>query len=248
MYVHERPPVEPPSRLADGRRGGRSVLAARRGAQTPHAAPARNRRTTVALRWLGTSGWRLDAGGRTLLVDPYLSRFKTVAAMNAGTRVFGTLTTYHLGLAMGVPAAQLSPVKGGEVLNLDGCTVEVVASLHSRNTAYSMAFPGVRPARPEPPQTIADLPEGDTLAYQVTVDGGPSVYFMGGSGFVERNLTGRWRASTPGSRWASCDRFGSPRRSRHHRPHRDVTRRAHRTAHPRPQRTEKGGNTYSVFA
>jgi L-ascorbate metabolism protein UlaG (beta-lactamase superfamily) len=197
------------------------------------AAPAPNRRTGM-FRWFGTAGWRVDVGGRTLLVDPYLSRFDTglfAGAFNpataltvkadtiatrigkpetvlvththwdhfadvphiattTGARVVGTLTAYHLGLAAGVPSGQLCPVKGGEVLDFGDHTIEVVASLHSRNAAYSMAFPGVRVTRPPAPQTIADLPEGDTLAYQVRIAGGPSVFFMGGSDFVERNLAG----------------------------------------------------------
>jgi L-ascorbate metabolism protein UlaG (beta-lactamase superfamily) len=184
--------------------------------------------------WLGTAGWRIDVGARTLLVDPYLSRFKTglfeppfdpataltvdqariadhpgkpetilvththwdhfndvpYIATRSGARVFGTLTAYHLGLAYGLPPAQLSPVKGGEVLDFGDYVVEVVASLHSKNAAYSVAFPGVRVAKPPEPATIADLPEGDTLAYQVTVRGGPSVFFMGASDFVARDLTG----------------------------------------------------------
>jgi L-ascorbate metabolism protein UlaG (beta-lactamase superfamily) len=111
-------------------------------------------------------------------------------AKRSGGRVFGTLTAYHLGLAYGLPAAQLSPVKGGEVLDFGAYTVEVVSSLHSRNGAYSMAFPGVRVATPAVPETIADLPEGDTLAFQVTPRGGPSVFFMGASDFAERNLAG----------------------------------------------------------
>ena len=43
------------------------------------AAPARARATGSAatFRWLGTSGWRIDIGETTLLIDPYLSRFKT---------------------------------------------------------------------------------------------------------------------------------------------------------------------------
>jgi L-ascorbate metabolism protein UlaG (beta-lactamase superfamily) len=203
-------------------------------AALPAPAAARVRRTTATLRWFGTSGWRVDAGGRTLLVDPYLTRFDTGLfagafdpatpltvdravvdahagrpqavlvthshwdhvndvphiATNTGARIVGTLTTYHLGLALGVPSGQLSPVKGGEVLDFGGWTVEVVASLHSRNAAYSMAFPGLRLSPPAPPRTVADLPEGDTLAYQVRVDGGPSLFFMGGSDFVERNVTG----------------------------------------------------------
>lgn len=111
-------------------------------------------------------------------------------ANRSGARVFGTLTTYHLGLAFGLPAAQLSPVKGGEVLDFGEYTIEVVAALHSRNAGYSVAFPGVRTTVPDQPATIADLPEGDTLAFQVTARGGRSVFFMGASDFVERNLTG----------------------------------------------------------
>lgn len=111
-------------------------------------------------------------------------------AERSGARVFGTLTAYHLGLAHGLPTSRLSPVKGGEVLDLGECVVEVVAALHSRNSSYSLAFPGVRTEVPAKPATIADLPEGDTLAYQVTPRGGPSVFFMGASDFVERNLTG----------------------------------------------------------
>ncbi len=197
------------------------------------AASAAHRRTGT-FRWFGTAGWRIDVGGRTLLVDPYLSRFDTglftgafnpataltvkadvIAARvgrpetvlvththwdhfadvphiatSTGARVVGTLTAYHLGLAGGVPSGQLCPVKGGEVLDFGDYSVEVVASLHSRNAAYSMAFPGVRVSRPAPPQTIADLPEGDTLAYQVRIADGPAVFFMGGSDFVERNLAG----------------------------------------------------------
>jgi L-ascorbate metabolism protein UlaG (beta-lactamase superfamily) len=202
---------------------------------TASAAPRRRTPTVPAtFRWLGTSGWRIDIGAKTVLVDPYLSRFRTGLfegafnpatplqvdattvdehaggpqtilvththwdhvndvphiAKQSGARVFGTLTAYHLGLAFGLPAAQLSPVKGGEVLDFGEYTVEVIAALHSRNAAYSMAFPGIRVAVPNRPATIADLPEGDTLAYQVTVQGGPSVFFMGASDFVERNLEG----------------------------------------------------------
>jgi hypothetical protein len=96
-------------------------------------------------------------------------------AKRSGGRVFGTLTAYHLGLAYGLPASQLSPVKGGEVLDFGSYTVEVVSSLHSRNGAYSMAFPGVRVAPAAMPETIADLPEGDTLAFQVTPDSAAAV-------------------------------------------------------------------------
>lgn len=203
---------------------------------TPAPAAAAKRKRTATFRWLGTAGWHIDVGGRTLLVDPFLSRFPTglftgafnpatpltvdtaaIAAARLGTpetvlvththwdhfadvphlarttkaRVVGTLTAYHLGLSLGVPSAQLSPVKGGEVLDFGDYVVEVVAALHSRNAAWSMAFPGIRAGVPDPaPATIADLPEGDTLAYVLRVPGGPSVFLMGASDFVERNLTG----------------------------------------------------------
>ncbi|GAA1543573.1 MBL fold metallo-hydrolase [Dactylosporangium maewongense] len=198
------------------------------------AAPA-GRTGTATLRWFGTSGWRIDVNGRTVLVDPYLTRFPTglftgafdpatplrvdadaigsrvgaaetvlvththwdhfndvphIAKTVPGARILGTLTAYHLALASGVPGGQAVPVKGGEHLDFGDYTVEVVASLHSRNAAYSLAFPGVRITPPAAPRTIGDLPEGDTLAYQVTVAGGPKLFFMGGSDFVERNLAG----------------------------------------------------------
>ncbi|MBF9130501.1 MBL fold metallo-hydrolase [Plantactinospora sp. S1510] len=195
---------------------------------------SRGGNAVATFRWFGTSGWRIDIGARTVLVDPYLSRFDTglfkgafnqatkltvdvdtVAehagrpetvlvththwdhfndvpriAATSGARVFGTMTAYQLGLAYGTPPAQLSPVKGGEFLDFGDYSVEVVASLHSRNASYSMAFPGVRLSPPRKPHTIADLPEGDTLAYQLTVKDGPAVFFMGGSDFVERNVAG----------------------------------------------------------
>ncbi|MFI1917371.1 MBL fold metallo-hydrolase [Nocardia sp. NPDC020380] len=111
-------------------------------------------------------------------------------ATNTGARVFGTLTAYHLAQSMGVPPSQLSTVRGGEVFDFGSYTMEVVGSLHSRTASYSMFFPGVRVSRPEPPATIADLPEGDTLNFQLRIKGGPAVFFMGASDFVERNVRG----------------------------------------------------------
>ncbi|MGP4115357.1 MBL fold metallo-hydrolase [Streptomyces sp. 4N509B] len=208
-------------------------------AETVHSADAASAgdgaARTATFRWLGTSGWRVDVGERTLLVDPFVSRFSTGLfdgtfdpdteltvdedalaahagspetilvthshwdhfndvphlAHTTGARVLGTLTTHHLALAYDVDPAQAVPVRGGEVLDFGDYVVEVVDSLHSRNASYSMAFPGVRLSRPKRPRTIADLPEGDTLAFQVTVaGGGPSVFFMGASDFAERNLRG----------------------------------------------------------
>ncbi|BCJ64096.1 hypothetical protein [Polymorphospora rubra] len=66
----------------------------------------------------------------------------------------------------------------------------MVSSLHSRNGSWLLAFPGVRVSQPPRPEKISDLPEGDTLAYQLRVAGGPSVFFMGASDLNERNLAG----------------------------------------------------------
>ncbi|MFD0970633.1 MBL fold metallo-hydrolase, partial [Plantactinospora endophytica] len=209
------------------------------GAAGRPAPAARDRSRSAAgaaatFRWFGTAGWRIDIGTRTVLVDPYLSRYRTGLfegamdlatpltvdtatvdqhvgrpetvlvthshwdhfndvphiAATTGARVLGTMTTYQLGLAAGIPSGQLGLFKGGEVLDFGDYTVEVVASLHSRNAAYSIGIPGLRLSRPPKPATVGDLPEGDTLAYQLTVRNGPAVFFMGASDFVERNVTG----------------------------------------------------------
>lgn len=135
---------------------------------------------------------RVDRAMTVLVTHTHWDHFMDVPhiAERTGARVFGTLTAYHLGLAYGLPSTQLSPVKGGEVLDFGDHSVEVVGSLHSRNPSYSVAFPGVRVSPPPRPATIADLPEGDTLGYLLRVDGGPSVYFTGASDVAERNLTG----------------------------------------------------------
>lgn len=112
-------------------------------------------------------------------------------ARATGARVIGTETTYHVLRSLGVDASQLVVVKGGEVLDFDGYVVEVASSRHSRNAAYSYFAPGTLTAPPATaPRTIADLPEGDTLAFKVTPDGAPSALFMGASDFDERSFTG----------------------------------------------------------
>lgn len=191
---------------------------------------------SATFRWLGTAGWRIDVGDRTVLFDPYLTRFTTGLyegafnprtalqtrpevvdahighpdlvlvshshwdhladvphiARTTGARVVGTETTYHLLVALGVDAAQISVVKGGEVLDFDGIIVEVVPSLHSRNNKCAYFAPGtLNSPPPTVPSTISDLPEGDTLAFQVTAgDSGPSAFLMGASDFSERAVQG----------------------------------------------------------
>ncbi|MDT0544979.1 MULTISPECIES: MBL fold metallo-hydrolase [Streptomyces] len=205
-------------------------------ATTPRRPGSRTGKASGAeFRWLGTTGWRIDFDGRTVLSDPYLTRFKTglfEGSFNARTeletdealvgehigrpelvlvshshwdhfndvpfiarsteaRIVGTETTYHLLRAFGIDANRMIVVKGGEVLDFGGYVVEVVSSRHSRNKAQSYFAPGTLNAPPAArPETISDLPEGDTLAFQVTVGDGPSAFLMGASDFSARDAEG----------------------------------------------------------
>ncbi|WP_371500648.1 MBL fold metallo-hydrolase [Kitasatospora sp. NBC_00374] len=207
---------------------------------TPTASPTASPTATPptgdpVFRWLGTSGWRMESGGKNVLFDPYITRFDTGLAKGAfnprtelsvrpdlvtehagrpdlilvshshwdhvsdvpylattgAAPIVATQTTCHLLQAMGVDPGRLVVVKGGEVLDFGYCTVEVVASLHSRNASYRYFAPGTLTAPPATrPATIADLPEGDTLAFQIRFGDGPAAFLMGASDFVERNLSG----------------------------------------------------------
>lgn len=203
----------------------------------PSASSASNAKTSDAtFQWLGTSGWRIDTGGgRTILFDPYLSRFETglfkksfhpktplttdgatidrhigrpelilvshshwdhlndvpyIAAAVPDARIVGTETTYHLLRALGVDKARIAVVRGGEALDFDGLVVEAVSSRHSRNDSYSYFAPGTLTGPPPRPQTISDLPEGDTLAFHLTLPDGLSAFLMGASDFSERDAAG----------------------------------------------------------
>ncbi len=107
-----------------------------------------------------------------------------------GARVFGTLTTALLAQAMGTPARQTSTLKGGEQLDLGEYVVHVLPGLHSRSASWSVLFPGGRSAVPERPRTIADLPEGNTLAFHVRPRSGPSVVVLGASDVDDHALAG----------------------------------------------------------
>ncbi|MFG1811592.1 MBL fold metallo-hydrolase [Streptomyces sp. NPDC049040] len=190
----------------------------------------------VVFQWFGTSGWRMDVDGRTVLFDPYLTRFPTglftgkfdpktklttneelvsahmgrpevvlvshshwdhlndvpFIATATSAQIVGTETTYHLLKAFGVDTTRIIVVKGGEILDFGGYAVEVVSSRHSRNASRGYFAPGTLngPADRPRPETIADLPEGDTLAFHVTFDGGPSAFLMGASDFSERDAAG----------------------------------------------------------
>jgi L-ascorbate metabolism protein UlaG (beta-lactamase superfamily) len=75
-------------------------------------------------------------------------------------------------------------VSGGEYLPFEGFTVEVFHSVHScGGKRHQFAFPGTRPgAVPARPRTIADLVEGGTLAYVLTI-GGLRILSLSTAGF-----------------------------------------------------------------
>jgi L-ascorbate metabolism protein UlaG (beta-lactamase superfamily) len=199
-----------------------------------------NARDGLRLTWFGTNGWkiRFRANGtdRTVLLDPYLARFKTgffTAAFDPKTpftpaaaelidrhiptavdqilighghwdhiadvpaiqrrtdaMVIGSETHWHLMRASGLPDRDLVIVEGGEVMAFDGYTIEVFEALHSLGATKKYVLPGHLVSDPPPPKVVGDLPEGDTLCYLLTIDGGPSVFLMSSANFVERAFAG----------------------------------------------------------
>jgi L-ascorbate metabolism protein UlaG (beta-lactamase superfamily) len=114
-------------------------------------------------------------------------------ASRTGATVLGTESHHAMLRALGAPADQLSTVRGGERLTFPGCTVEVVESLHApAGPRRQVPFPGTRPG-PGPlprPTTIADLVEGGTLAYQITVGDRFRIFVLSTANFAERAVAG----------------------------------------------------------
>lgn len=111
-------------------------------------------------------------------------------AARRGAMVYTTLTGHHLAQSMGVPISQLATVKGGEEMHVGDLVVRVVRSLHSRSASGGLLLPGLRVAPPDPPRTVADLPEGDTLAFLLRAPEGRSVLLMGASDYDDQALQG----------------------------------------------------------
>ncbi|WBQ04726.1 MBL fold metallo-hydrolase [Kribbella sp. CA-293567] len=149
-----------------------------------------------------------DAGTRVVssprIIDRYVSTANAVlvhhghydhipdvpyVARKTGATVLGNETHLNLLRAMRTPGDQLSQVSGGEYLPFDGFTVEVFRSVHScGGKHHQFAFPGTRPAVvPARPRTIADLVEGGTLAYVITI-GGRRILSLSTAGFDPASL------------------------------------------------------------
>jgi L-ascorbate metabolism protein UlaG (beta-lactamase superfamily) len=201
----------------------------------------------VTLRWLGNNAWEINFGTTRILIDPWLTRFRTgtystgtrpdtpltvdpakidphvdradlilvchghfdhltdvpYIATRTGATVLGTESHLNLLRALGAPDAQLSTVRGGEYVQYNGYTVQVFQSVHSMvGTRSQVPFPGTRPATvPSRPRivagnlldiegAVADLVEGGTLAYQITVGERFRILVLSSSNFIERELVG----------------------------------------------------------
>jgi L-ascorbate metabolism protein UlaG (beta-lactamase superfamily) len=107
-----------------------------------------------------------------------------------GAMVIGSETHWHLLRGFGVPDESLVVAQGGEVMAFDGYSIEVFGGLHSMGATKKFALPGHLLADPPMPTVVGELPEGDSLCYLLTIDGGSSVFLMSSANFVERNLTG----------------------------------------------------------
>ncbi|GHH81112.1 hypothetical protein GCM10018793_37860 [Streptomyces sulfonofaciens] len=213
--------------------GAAAVVAGAQSSAVAHGTLRRGAGT--GLRWFGVNSWELSFDGRTVLIDPWLTRFSTrgpdgrfdpatplsvdratigrnlgaadlvlvthghydhmgdvphVMERFPGARVVATQTHAHLLTAMGAPADRIIWAHGGEYLDLDGFTVQVLPSLHSLSTGYRYFAPGTLTAPPRRVHTVADLVEGGTLAYLVTTGSGLRVLNIGTANLIERELRG----------------------------------------------------------
>lgn len=115
---------------------------------------------------------------------PYIAR-------KTGAVVIGTESTANFARDNGVPDSQILIVKGGEDLQLRGCSVRVIPSLHGILPGGSHPAPSaIFPANAKPPFQLKQLfTEGGTMAYLIRIDGHQIVAF-GSMNYVEREVDG----------------------------------------------------------
>lgn len=154
------------------------------------------------------SGARADTPLRTdsAAVDAYLSKADLILvshghfdhladvpylARKTGATVIGTESHCNLLRALDVPDRLLTAVSGGQRLRYRGYTVEAFVSAHSvSGPDRQIPFPGTRTSVPPRPTTIADLVEGGTLAYQITVRDSFRIFVLASANYVEQAITG----------------------------------------------------------
>lgn len=149
--------------------------------------------TTAIDAALGAPGTDRGSVDAILVTHTHWDHFADVPhiAASRDAPVFTTLSGYHLGQSMGLPAGRLAVVKGGEELRIGDAVVRVISSRHSRTDSGGLLFPGVRTNVPDPPATIADLPEGDTLGFVIRRgDGSGGVLLLGASDHDDHELRG----------------------------------------------------------
>jgi L-ascorbate metabolism protein UlaG (beta-lactamase superfamily) len=112
-------------------------------------------------------------------------------ARKTGAMVIGSESHINALIAAGVPAAQLVRVKGGEYMQFDGYTIEVIPGLHSLGPTKQYNPPGHLYSVPSAaPSRVADLPEGDSLIYQITIGDSFRIFSMSTANYIERWLDG----------------------------------------------------------
>ncbi len=188
----------------------------------------------VNFTWFGTDGWEITFGNKTILFDPWFSRFDTgffrgkfdpstpikveeasidqhvkkadqilighghldhmadvpYIAKKTGAMVIGSETHANVMRATGVAEGKIVQVKGGEYMQFDGYTIEVFPGLHSMGPTKKHAIPGHLFTAPAAPTKVADMPEGDSLIYQITIGRKTRIFLMSTANFVERAIVG----------------------------------------------------------
>jgi L-ascorbate metabolism protein UlaG (beta-lactamase superfamily) len=92
--------------------------------------------------------------------------------------------------AAGVPEGKIVQVKGGEYMQFDGYAIEVFPGIHSMGPTKKHAVPGHLYHVPPAPTKIADLPEGDSLIYVITIGRKFSIFLMSTANYNERAIAG----------------------------------------------------------
>jgi L-ascorbate metabolism protein UlaG (beta-lactamase superfamily) len=188
----------------------------------------------VNFKWFGTDGWEITFGNKTILLDPWFSRFDTgffagkfnpntpitvdeatidqhvkkadqilighghwdhmadipYIAKKTGAQVIGSETHANVLRAAGVAEGKIVPVKGGEYMQFDDYTIEIFPGLHSMGPTKKHTVPGHLYSVPPPPTKVADMPEGDSLIYMITIGGKYRIFLMSTANFVERAIAG----------------------------------------------------------
>jgi L-ascorbate metabolism protein UlaG (beta-lactamase superfamily) len=116
---------------------------------------------------------------------PYIAR-------KTGALVIGTESSSNFARDNGVPDAQILTVKGGEDLQLRGCSVQVIPSLHGILPSGALFPPPstIFPANAKPPFQLRQLfVEGGTVAFLIRIAGHRIIAF-GSMNYIEREVDG----------------------------------------------------------